>query len=211
MSHSPINLMDNQILDLPKGQLVTLKTYLSMPIQTVSEPLALPSGFVLSPLLASELARYRTLFSTVGQNWLWFSRLLMDDPHLFEELNQPSRQIFALQAQGRDCGLLELFHETAANRSDPTTDLAFLGLDLSLRGQGLGTILVRHAIQLAAQQGATRLSVNTCQLDDPLALGFYQARGFQIDKLALEILTDPRHLGLYPKSSAPHIPLSPDR
>ena len=37
MSHSPINLMDNQILDLPKGQLVTLKTYLSMPIQTVSE------------------------------------------------------------------------------------------------------------------------------------------------------------------------------
>ena len=214
MSHFDIST--DQIIDLPKGKLVTLKTYLAMPVLPQSEDPSLPDGLHLELLGAENHHRYRALFAHVGENWLWFSRLLLDDEALQHELTHSGRQAFAVvrtdqrEQKRRDVGLFEIHHATGA-QPDPHTEseLAFLGLDMNERGLGLGPLLIRKALYAAYKTGAERFTLNTCQLDDPRALGFYLKMGFTVEKLALEILTDPRHLGLYPKHSAPHIPLAP--
>jgi ribosomal protein S18 acetylase RimI-like enzyme len=189
---------------------VTLKTYLSMPVSDECADAALPDGYALKRLYASDYARYRALFAKVGQNWLWFSRLLLKDAQLQQALNHPHCHAHVVTYGGEDIGLFELQHHTGPLDCPETeSDLAFLGLDMAARGRGLGTCLLRMAHHQAKLNGAQKLTINTCQLDDPRALGFYQKMGFSVEKLALEILTDPRHLGLYPKESAPHIALSP--
>lgn len=214
MSHFDIS--SDQIIDLPKGKLATLKTYLAMPVLPQCEAPPLPDGLHLELLGAENHQRYRALFAHVGENWLWFSRLLLDDEALQHELKQGGRQAFAVvrtdqpRQKSRDIGLFEIHHGTGAH-PDPQneSELAFLGLDMNERAMGLGSILIRKALHAAKVAGAKRLTLNTCQLDDPRALGFYQKMGFTVEKLALEILTDPRHLRLSPKKSAPHIPLAP--
>ena len=134
----------------------------------------------------------------------------MDDGQLAQALANPHCHAYALTKAGEDIGLFELQHHSGPQpHPERATELAFLGLAMPIRGRGLGVLLVRKAHYLAQEQGARRLTINTCQLDDPRALGFYQRMGFVVEKLALEILTDPRHLGLYPAESAPHIALSP--
>ena len=210
MPASDLHSFADQIIDLPKGKLVTLKTYLSMPVGDDSADIPLPDGYALQRLGASDHARYRALFAKVGENWLLFSRLLLKDAALEKVLSQPHCHAHALTYGGEDIGLFELQHQTGPQDHPETeTDLAFLGLAMAARGRGLGTCLVRKAQHLARLKRAQRLTINTCQLDDPRALGFYQRMGFRVEKLALEILTDPRHLGLYPKESAPHIALCP--
>lgn len=210
------DISKDQIVDLPKGKLVTLKTYLAMPVLPQSEDPSLPDGLHLEPLGAENHQRYRALFAHVGENWLWFSRLLLDDEALQRELKQGGRQAFAVvrtdhpRQKSRDIGLFEIHHGTGTHPAPRNeSELAFLGLEMNERGMGLGSILIRKALHAARVAGATRLTLNTCQLDDPRALRFYQKMGFTVEKLALEILTDPRHLGLYPVKSAPHIPLAP--
>ena len=200
----------DQIIDLPKGKLVTLKTYLAIPVSDTVTDSPLPNEISLERLGPADFIRYRALFAKVGENWLWFSRLLLNDSQLAQTLSNPHCHAYVLTQAGEDRGLFELQHHTGPHETpEQTTDLAFLGLEMAMRGQGLGPILVRKAHSMARLQGAQRLTVNTCQLDDPRALGFYQKMGFTVEKLALEILTDPRHFGLYPKESAPHIALSP--
>jgi ribosomal protein S18 acetylase RimI-like enzyme len=216
LSMSHFDISSDQIIDLPKGKLVTLKTYLAMPVLPQSEDPSLPDGLHLELLGAENHQRYRALFAHVGENWLWFSRLLLDDEALQRELNQGDRQAFAVvrtnqpKQKSLDIGLFEIHHGTGTH-PDPQneSELAFLGLEMNERGLGLGPILVRKALYAAYKTGAKRLTLNTCQLDDPRALGFYQKIGFKVEKLTLEILTDPRHLGLYPEKSASHIPLVP--
>lgn len=213
---SAFNDFADQIIDLPKGKLVTLKTYLSMPVPHQSDDAALPEGFHLEPLGTKDHVRYRALFAQVGENWLWFSRLLLDDAGLQNELGRKGHHAYALvktdrQSQKhRDVGLFEIHHATGGQPNPSNeSELAFLGLDLDIRGLGLGPLLIRKALHAAHLKGAKRLCLNTCQLDDPRALEFYQKMGFKVEKLALEILTDPRHLGLYRKDTAPHIALAP--
>lgn len=210
MPASDFHSFADQIIDLPKGKLVTLKTYLGMPVSHESMDIPLPDGYALERLDASDYARYRALFAKVGQNWLWFSRLLLKDAQLQQALSHPDCHAHVLTYGGKDVALFELHHNKGPHDHPETeTDLAFLGLAMAERGRGLGSCLVRKAHYQARLNGAQKLTINTCQLDDPRALGFYQKMGFSVEKLALEILTDPRHLGLYPKESAPHIPLSP--
>lgn len=213
---SPFHDFADQILDLPKGKLATLKIYLGMPVPLQTDDPALPDNFHLEPLEAKDHARYRAVFAKVGENWLWFSRLLLDETRLQHELARKGRNAYALVRRNPqnlmfdDVGLFEIHHGTgvAPNTTDES-ELAFLGLGMSERGLGLGPVLIQKALHAARMHGAKRLTLNTCQLDDPRALGFYQKMGFTVEKLALEILTDPRHLGLYPHDSAPHIPLAP--
>ena len=212
MYSKSFNNFDDQIIDLPSGKLATLKTYLKMSLKSGLTDCPLPGGFTFERLNGSDLCRYRTIFTKVGQNWLWFSRLLLDDSQLAQLLNNPLCHAHALVYKGHSIGLFEIHHQTSeTENASKTSDLAFLGLDMPMRGQGLGRILVQKAKYLAQIHGSETLTVNTCQLDDPRALGFYQKMGFKIEKLALEILNDPRHLGLYPPESAPHIALSPTK
>lgn len=193
------------ITDLPRGHVATIKTYLAMDRPAIAPTAPEPGPARLARLTGADHARYRALFRTLGTRWLWWSRLLLTEVALQAILDDPAVEAFALVDHGRDIGLLELdFHGT------PVADLAFLGLIEGQTGKGTGRWLMDEAkARVWSRPGVTRLTVNTCTLDSPQALGFYRAHGFSAEKQAVEMVPDPRLTGLLPAGAAPHIPLLP--
>ena len=145
---------------------------------------------------------YRELYARVGAEWLWFSRLAMPVPQLEAIIRDADVEVYALEAAGRDEGLLELDF-----REPGECELAFYGLSGALVGQGAGRWLMNRAIEQAWARPIRRLWVHTCTLDHPAALGFYLRSGFLAYARRVEVADDPRLAGLAPRSSAPHVPI----
>ncbi|UAK25141.1 GNAT family N-acetyltransferase [Sphingomonas nostoxanthinifaciens] len=146
---------------------------------------------------------YRALFRRVGQRWLWFSRLLLDDAALCAVIHDPAVAVHAvLDRQGIEVGLLELDF-----RQSDVCAIAYLALVPELTGRGHGRWLMAHALALGWRAGVTQLSVRTGSLDHPSALGFYRAQGFVPARRHVETFPDPRLLGVLPRDAAPQIPL----
>jgi GNAT superfamily N-acetyltransferase len=168
----------------------------------------------LRPLPASELRleqwqaptadRYRTLYRRIGEPWLWFSRLALNDTDLLHIIHDPAVRIFAaLDRRGIEVGILELDFRQAGQ-----CEIAFFGLVPELAGKGHGKWLMAMALQLGwAEADVQRMWVHTCTLDGPQALAFYQRSGFTAYQRQLETFPDPRLHGLIPRDAAPHIPL----
>lgn len=187
---------------VPPGQIATIVTSLQM--TTAPKPRPLPAcPLRLQRWAAPEPGKYRALFRRVGEPWLWFSRLVMDEAELTAILGDPAVEVFAvLDPRGIEVGLLELdFREPA------TAEIAFLGLVQELAGKGFGRWLMAHALSLAWRKGVRRVWVHTCTLDHPSALGFYRAQGFIPFARSIETFADPRNAGIYSPESAPQIPL----
>lgn len=147
--------------------------------------------------------KYRALFRRIGEPWLWFSRLIMDDARLTGIIHDSGVEIFAVaDPRGIEIGLLELDY-----REKETCELSFVGLVPELAGQGHGRWLMAHALMRAWRPDVTRVWVHTCTLDHPKALGFYRASGFVPFARAVETFPDPRLSGHLPREAAPHIPL----
>lgn len=146
--------------------------------------------------------RYRALFRAVGERWLWFSRLVMDDPALTAIIHDPDVAVFAaVDAAGNDAGMLELDFRRAGE-----CELGYFGLVPDLAGQRLGRWLMAEALGRAWAPGVQRVWVHTCTLDHPSALNFYRASGFTAIARTIETFVDPRVLGLLPDSAGPHVP-----
>ena len=146
---------------------------------------------------------YRALFRRVGARWLWYSRLLMDDARLIEATHDPAVSVWAaVDRQGVEVGMVELDHRRAGE-----CVIAYFALVPELTGQGHGHWLMARALALAWRPGVTRVSVQTCTLDHPSALGFYRAQEFTPVSRTLETFPDPRVLGLLPADAAPQVPL----
>jgi hypothetical protein len=68
-----------------------------------------PSGpWTLRKAERPDLAWYRDPYRSVGEEWLWFSRIRATDERLAARLHHPRVETYALVADGRDKGLLEL-------------------------------------------------------------------------------------------------------
>ena len=162
-----------------------------------------PSPLRLQRWASPDPAKYRALFRRVGEPWLWFSRLLMDDHELKAIIGDPNVEVYAVaDPRGIEVGILELdFREPAA------AELSFFGLFPELAGKGHGRWLMAHALQLAWRKHVTRVWVHSCTLDHPSALGFYRAQGFMPFARDVEIFADPRLAGVLPRDAAPHVPL----
>lgn len=147
--------------------------------------------------------RYRTLFREIGENWLWQGRLVMDDAKLAATLDAQTTEVHvASRRDGVAVGLLEL---DFAVRGE--AELAYFGLVPGMTGNGHGGWLMAHAMRLAWRPGITRTWVHTCDLDHPGALGFYMAQGFTPFERAIEIIPDPRLVGIHPRQAAQRIPI----
>jgi GNAT superfamily N-acetyltransferase len=183
------------------GELAAVVTYLEMhsrpDFDVPQSPLSLRRIEVPQP------EHYRDLFRLVGAPWLWFSRLIMDDPHLSSIIQHPKVMFDAvLDEGGREVGMLELdFRETHE------CELSFVGLVPELSGKGHGRWLLAEAVVRAWREGVDRVHVHTCSLDHPAALAAYRRAGFTPFKRATERFPDPRLLGILPKDCAPQIPL----
>lgn len=188
---------------VPPGHIAAVVTFLEMRARPdlKSAPL-LPPGFDLLPLTRPTPDRYRRLFRAVGEDWLWFSRIVMHDDALQSIIHDPRVHIFALRREERDIGILELdFREPDA------CELAFFGLTDSAIGNGLGAALMHEALMRAWSQPIERLWLHTCTFDHPAALGFYRRRGFVPYAFEVEVQADPRLTGALSRHAARHIPL----
>ncbi|MDW6025622.1 GNAT family N-acetyltransferase [Mesorhizobium sp. BAC0120] len=161
-----------------------------------------PPGFSLVSLGQPSLDRYRALYREVGEDWLWYSRLVMPDDGLRAILDDPRVEFFALQDGRRDVGILELDF-----REPNTCELAFFGLAGDAIGKGVGRTLMNEAIKRAWSRPIERFWVHTCTLDHPAALGFYVRSGFTPCGFQVEVDVDPRLTGVIPRHCAPHVPL----
>jgi GNAT superfamily N-acetyltransferase len=149
-----------------------------------------------------DLAWYRSLYRAVGENWLWFSRLTLDDAALAKLIHDPAIQVHALHHEGREAGMLEL-----DARRFPDVEISFLGVVEDLVGKGAGRFLLNRALEISWARSPRRVTVHTCTLDHPRALGFYLRSGFMPYARSIEVADDPRLHGILARTAAPHIPI----
>jgi len=184
-----------------EGDLVAVVTFLEMRKPPVGD--VPPSPLTLRRIEHPSLDEYRRLFRLIGEPWLWFSRLILDDAQLAAIIHDPAVEILeVVDESGTDVGLLELDYRKLGE-----CELGFVGLTPELSGKGHGRWLLAEAVRRAWHDGVTRVVVHTCSLDHPAALSAYRRAGFTAWKRAVERFPDPRLLGIIPKNSAPQIPL----
>ena len=187
---------------LPPGKLASIATYLDMHAPPTPLPEPADSGFTLRAVRQPDLDWYRDLFRRIGEDYLWVSRLVIDDAVLKAILNDPDVETYALEYEGRDEGLLEIDFRDA-----PTAELGFVGVTPALVGSGAGRYLMNRAMELAWARKPARVMVHTCTFDHPGAVGFYMRAGFKPYARAVELIDDPRLTGAIGRGRAPHVPI----
>jgi GNAT superfamily N-acetyltransferase len=194
--------LPNGYYALPPGKLANVATFLEL-VARPGRPLkSLPPGTVLEHVAGGDLAAYRAAFRAIGQDWMWFSRILMPDAELQGILRDPLVSSCYLKQGQETIGLLELDF-----REEGQCELAFFGLARNAIGQGLGRALMDEAIRLAFEKPIRRLWVHTCTFDAPQALHFYMRSGFRAYARMVEIHDDPRLSGKLPPDASPQVPI----
>jgi len=185
------------------GKVASIVTCLEMtqpPAPKPARPIDRP--LILQRFESPDLAVYRELFRLIGEEWLWFSRIVMPDPQLLAILTDPAVEVYALRQGRKAIGLLELDF-----RTEGQCELSFFGLVKEAIGQGAGRFLMDQAMSKAWSKPIRRFWVHTCTLDSPGAIGFYQRSGFRPYAMEVEVADDPRLSGHLPRTAAPHVPI----
>ena len=189
---------------VPAGKLYTVITHLAMESPPEQAPPPPPApGIALQRRRDMPVADYLRLYHAIGDDWLWWSRLTWDESKLAANLTSNETEVYVAEADSEEIGLIEL-----NLRPKPDIELRYFGLIPSWVGKGLGGWLLAHALAAAGRHRPRRMILNTCTLDHPAALAFYQKYGFAITHSEVDIVDDPRLVGLLPRDAAPHIPLA---
>jgi len=169
-------------------QMQCIITYLMIDAPpTKAAPPVPAKSIALLRCLHPSVAFYRFLYEGVGARWLWYERRVMDDDTLAALIIDEKIEIFVLYVEGTPAGYFELnLHDM------PEIELVYFGLMTDFIGQGLGSFLLRQAIDQAWSHNPERLSVHTCNLDHPDALGVYQKAGFEPYDQQTTLIDDPR-------------------
>ena len=188
---------------VPPGKLHTVITHLAMEPPAPHEPPAPPPGVAIGRRWTISTDEYLILYHEIGDDWLWWSRLTWDETALQAYLVEEETEIYVAEAGGEDIGLIELNLRPA-----PDIELRYFGVTPARIGTGLGGWLMRYAIAAVSRHRPRRMILNTCTLDHPGALAFYRRYGFAVTHSEVDIVDDPRLVGLLPRDAAPHIPLA---
>src|SRR5437773_8349498 len=121
-----------------------------------------------------EPSRYRQLYVEVGKNYHWMDRLPWTDEQITDHLQQPEISFWLMTHDGAMAGYFEL-----RQCEDGSVEIAYFGLLPDFLGRGLGKHLLTCAAEQAWTDGANRVWLHTCTLDDPAALPNYLKRGFR--------------------------------
>jgi len=128
-----------------------------------------------------DLAFYKFLYQSVGEEWAWRDRLVMSNSELRKILSSNDTQVHVLYVSGSPAGYVELYRH-----DDGSVEIMYFGLRRDYMGRGLGKHLLSHGIDRAWKMDATRVWLHTCNLDGPHALANYQKRGFKVFKVEEE-------------------------
>lgn len=202
MTDTPPTLDLDGYTPIPAGKIASIVTYLDM--RARPSPMREPkAALVLRRVEVPDPEWYRTLFRRIGEDWLWLSRLRVDDAALKAIIHDPKIEIYALSHEGAEIGLLELdFREAPA-----LVELAFFGVVPEFTGAGAGRFLMNRANEIVWSRPVERFMVHTCTLDHPAAVGFYLKAGFAAYARAIEVADDPRLSGALRASAAPQVPM----
>lgn len=187
-------------IEVPEGHLAVVVTYFEMtqrPVFPGDQP-----DFTLTAWERPDLSEYRALFRQVGDEWLWFGRLLLTDEELRSAIHSPQTEIFRVQSGGKDIGFVEL------DFSQPEQcEIGYFGLIPEMNGKGYGGAVMAEALKHAWKEGMERVWLHTCTHDSPHAMAFYQRAGFTAYKREVETHPDPRLTGHLPEDAGPHVPV----
>lgn len=188
--------------DLPPGKIANVVTCLEMRSQAAPRPERADAAFALERVLQPGAEWYRTLFRRVGSEYLWFSRLTLNDEQLLEIVRDDRVHVYRLLTGTTEAGLLELDF-----RRPGECELVFFGVTDAFVGSGAARMMMNFALREAWSQPIERFWVHTCTLDHPRAIDFYIRSGFVPYKRQIEVCDDPRVTGVLPVSCAPGVPV----
>ena len=117
----------------------------------------------------------RFFYTAVGGTWYWTKRLPWTYTEWLAHLGRAGYELWYGTHAGAPVGYFELVRGAA-----DAVDILCFGLLPRYIGRGFGGSLLTAAVTRAWALGPPRVTVDTCTLDGPHALGNYQARGFQI-------------------------------
>lgn len=146
---------------------------------------------------------YRELHRKVGEDWLWWERIMFDDATLEAILSAAATEIFILRADGEVAGFAELDRSDAAAPA-----IRYFGLLPEFIGRRLGGYMMDSFLRQAWRPAVRRVTLDTCDLDHPAAIPFYRRYGFEKTHSEVRSAEDPRETGILPITAAPHIPLN---
>ena len=189
----------------PPGKLETVVTYLEMTERPAARPIPPPpAGARLDRVETPDVAFYRFLYDTIGEDWLWIDRRKLADAELGAIIGDARVEVHVLTVAGETAGYVEL-----DRRAPPDVEIAYLGVMPGFIGRGLGRFLLARAVGLAwADPGTRRVWLHTCNFDHPKAIAFYREGGFRVYATEVQMIDDPRLTGLVPRAAAPHVPLA---
>jgi len=193
--------MKSEFLDIPDGQIAAVVTHLQM-FERPARRNVPQVDAVLVEHTKPDLDWYRDLFSRVGTDWMWFSRLGMSDSDLSAIVHNDDVSLFAVEVDGHAEGMLELDFRVPGE-----CELGYFGLTQAMVGTGAGRWLMEHALDKAWAKPIKRFHVHTCTLDSAPALPFYMRSGFTAYRRQVEIADDPRKIGLLPADASPQEPV----
>lgn len=118
-----------------------------------------------------ELQRF--LYRAVGGEYHWTDKMNWSRAQWLEACQH--WELHVLYVGGTIAGYFDLEPQGEAG-----VEIAYFGLLPDFAGMGLGAHLLSVAVTRARALSATRVHVNTCSLDGPVALRNYEARGFRV-------------------------------
>ena len=183
-------MLPDGLHDVPSDRIAAVVTSLEMKSRPALRP-ELNGPWRLQRQERPNPDTYRALYGKIGDEWIWFSRLVMSDAELNEIIHDPKVEVYGLDVSGTLEGLLELDYRVGGE-----AELAFFGVTSPLVGGGAARWLMNRALEIVWQRPIQRFWVHTCTLDHPNALAFYRRSGFVPFRRQIEIAPDPRLQGL---------------
>ena len=161
----------------PGDEIAYTVTYLEMPERprAASPPRPVNQNIALLAAEDPPVDYFLYLYGTVGAPYEWTDWLQRPRDEAQDFVQKPDISLYTLMLDGWPGGFFML-----EGPQDGVTDLAYFGLMPQAVGRGLGNWFLATAIETGWERpGTERMTVNTCTLDHPRALGLYQKMGFQ--------------------------------
>ena len=124
----------------------------------------------------------RRCYETIGANWHWRDRLKWSEDDWARWLATPGVRTWEFLHEGTPgVGYAEL-----ATDPSGSTEIVYFGLVPEFVGRGMGGDALSRVVEVAWSLPSTRVWLNTCTLDSPMAILNYEARGFRRFKVLEE-------------------------